>query len=239
MIDQALAFLSDKVFYADMIGLVMRGESIVTAGETGILIHTQGGTYMMASADEDSARHMLDLIDPDHCEAIVVHENYAVDLVEEKFGFNRHTPCIASAYLGAPLIQSERTDLSVQPLTETYVDIVSDNYNMDGPDYIRTRIQAGEMWGGFLGEELAGFIGLHEEGSMGMLVVFDQYRRQGIAEYLMIDLADRMLAQGRTPHDHIIVGNLASETLQRKLGFSISTRTLTWMSRSNHGPIEE
>jgi len=236
MIDQALDFLDDRVFYADMIGLVTRGESILAAGPTGVLVQNWDGTYMMASADEQSARNLLDLIDPDHCDCIVVHEDSTVGLVEQRFGFDRHTRCIASAYYGAPLPQSSRTDLSVQPLTPQWVDLVSANYHLDGPDYIRTRIDAGEMWGAFRDNNLLGFIGLHEEGSMGMLDVFDQYRRHGIAEYLMIDLANRMLAQGHTPHDHIIVGNLASESLQRKLGFSISTRTLTWMSRGDHGP---
>ena len=239
MIDQALNFLDDRVFYADMIDLVTRGESILAAGPAGVLIQNWDGTYMMAATDEDSARRLLNLISPDHCECIVVHNDSAVGLVEERFGFDRHTRCIASAYYGAPLPQSPRTDLSIHPLTPQWVDLVSASYSLDGPDYIRTRIDAGEMWGAFLGDDLAGFIGLHEEGSMGMLVVFEQYRRQGIAEYLMIDLANRMLAQGCTPHDHIIVGNLASESLQRKLGFSISTRTLTWMSRGTHGPIEE
>ena len=237
MTTQALAFLDDKVFYADMIGLVTRGESIRAAGPTGVLVQNYDGTYMMASADEDSARRLLDLIDPGQCECIVVHDDYAVGLVEERFGFDRHTRCIASAYYGSPLPQSLRRDIHIQPLTPQWVDVVSENYTMDGPDYIGTRIDAGEMWGAFHGNDLLGFIGLHEEGSMGMLTVFDQYRRHGVAEYLMTDLANRMLAQGRIPHDHIIVGNLASESLQRKLGFSISTRTLTWMSRGNHGPV--
>jgi len=239
MIAQALDFLDDKVFYADMIGLATRGESILAAGPEGVLIRTQDGTCMMASADEASARRMLDLIEPDQCGCMVVHEDYAIGLVEERFGFDRHTRCIASAYLGAPLPQSGRTDLSVRPLTLEWADIVAANYHMDGPAYIRTRIDAGEMWGAFHDNGLTGFIGLHEEGSMGMLTVFDRYRRHGIAEYLMIDLSNRMIARGLTPHDHIIVGNLASESLQRKLGFSISTRTLTWMSCGDRGPIEE
>ena len=237
--DQALDFLDDKVFYADMIGLVTRGESILAAGPAGVLVRTGDGTCVMASRDEDSAHAMLGLVNPDRCACMVVHEDYAIGLVESRFGFDRHTRCIASAYLGASLPQSGRTDLSVAPLTPEWADTVSANYHMDGPDYIRTRIQAGEMWGAFHGDDLLGFIGLHEEGSMGMLTVFEQYRRQGIADYLMTDLANRMIARGLTPHDHIIVGNLASETLQRKLGFSISTRTLTWMSRGDHGPIGE
>jgi len=239
MIAQALDFLDDSVFYADMIGLVMKGESILAAGGEGVLIRTQDGTYMMASADEHSARRMLDMIGPGHCGCIVVHEDFAVGLVEEQFGFDRHTCCIASAYLGSPLPQSKRTDVSIRPLGPTWTGVVAENYHMDGPDYIRTRIDAGEMWGAFRGKELTGFIGLHEEGSMGMLVVFEHYRRQGIAEYLMIDLSNRMIGQDRIPHDHIIVGNTASESLQRKLGFSISTRTLWWMSRGDRGPIEE
>jgi len=238
MIAQALDFLDDKVFYADMIGLVTRGDMIVDAGADGVLLRTPGQTWMMASANEDCARRMLGLVDPSHCQCLVVHEEYAIGLVQELFDFTRHTPCIASAYLGDTLPQSARTDLHVMPLGVEWTDTIAANYTMDGPAYIRARIEAHEVWGGFMGGNLVGFIGLHEEGSMGMLDVFENYRRRGVAEYLMIDLANRMLADGRTPHDHIIVGNIASESLQRKLGFSISTRRLCWMSRCDHGPFQ-
>jgi len=240
MISQVIDFLDDKVFYADMLDVATRPcSTVLAAGPTGVLLRTGAGTAMMASADEDSAKTLLGLLDPSRCDCIVVHEEHAVPLVEERLGFDRHTCCIASAYLGAALPQSSRTDLSVVPLKEDWVGVISENYSMDGPDYIRARIDAGEMWGAFRDAELLGFIGLHEEGSMGMLQVFEPYRRQGVAEYLVTDLANRMLAQGRVPHDHIILGNLASEALQRKLGFSISTRRLWWMSHGDHGPCSD
>jgi len=238
--EEALDFLTDEVFYAVMIDSVVRGAStILAAGPSGVLLRTESGTCLMASADEDAARAMLDMLDPSLCPVIVVHEDYAISLVEEKLGFDRHTGCLASAYMGSTLPQSERTDLSIEALGPQWVDTISRNYHMDGAPYIRGRIDAGEIWGAFRDEELTGFIGLHDEGSMGLLVVFDQYRRQGIAEYLVVDLANRLLAQGRTPHDHIIVGNTASESLQRKLGFTISTRTLCWMSRGDRGPCSD
>lgn len=238
MISDIPDFLDDKVFYADMIACAAQdGSRILADGPAGVLMSIENGTYLMASADEESAQALISLIDPAQCESIVVHEHYAVALIDDQLGFHRHTACLSSAFLGDHLPRSERTDLRIEPLGPQWADAVSDNYDMGGPSYVRSRIDAGQMWGAFRDTELAGFIGTHEEGSMGILYVFDRFRRQGIAEYLVTDLADRILTQGRVPYDHIIVGNTASEALQRKLGFSISTRQLWWMSRGDHGPV--
>ena len=45
-----------------------------------------------------------------------------------------------------------------------------------GRDYVAERLAAGAMTGAFLDGVLAGFIGIHEEGSIGMLEVLPAYR---------------------------------------------------------------
>lgn len=46
------------------------------------------------------------------------------------------------------------------------------------------RLRAGVMLGAFLRDRPAGFIGLHEEGSMGMPEVLPEFRRMGVARAL-------------------------------------------------------
>jgi len=186
----------------------------------------------MASADEDSARMMVD--QAGSCPQMVAHDAASVAATQARLGLDHHTPCWSAAYLGTGLPPITLPGVSVDQVTERWAPLVCAHYDMDGSTYTRSRIDAQVMLGAFRGDELLGFIGQHEQGAMGLLVVLPQYRRQGVAELLLTDLTTRILAEGRTPYDHIIQGNEASVALHRKLGFTLSTGTLTWMSRSAH-----
>lgn len=99
------------------------------------------------------------------------------------------------------------------------------------PAYIRERIQAGAMYGAFLEGSLAGFIGIHAEGSLGMLFVEEPFRRQGIAASLESWLINRMLERGWVPYGYIESGNRAAESLQEKLGLYQSKKTFWRMEK--------
>ena len=58
---------------------------------------------------------------------------------------------------------------------------------------LEERLRSGMMYGAFADGKLAGFIGMHAEGSMGILEVFEEFRRQGIAEALERHLINRIL----------------------------------------------
>ena len=63
-----------------------------------------------------------------------------------------------------------------------------------------------------------GYMGIHSDGSMGILEVFPEFRRRGYAEELERFILSKILAEGRTPFCQIAEDNAASLALQRKLG---------------------
>ena len=237
----ALDYLHDKVFYAVMIDSLQRGVStVLNASPHGVLLRSKRADVCMLSAtNEESVHTMLADLEPDRCRLMVVHEPFAIPIVEQKYNLPRHVKCLSSAYLGSGLPLIDRPDLRIEQLDTTWTQWVCDHYEMDTPSYVKGRVEDGEVWGVFRDEKILGFIGLHEEGSMGMLVILEEYRRQGLAEYLMTFLTNSLLAQGRIPHDHIIVGNDASERLQRKMGFEISSHNLWWMTKGVRGPYSD
>ena len=101
---------------------------------------------------------------------------------------------------------------------------------IDDVGHIRERIEAG-MFGAIVDGAMAGFIGTHTEGSMGMLEILPQFRRRGIAYALEAHMIDHLLTQGRTPYGQIVVGNEASLGLQRRLHMDISKDGLVWLFR--------
>ncbi len=79
------------------------------------------------------------------------------------------------------------------------------------------------------GWEIAGFVGAHAEGSLGMLEVLPAFRRRGIGAALQAKATNRQLQEGWTPFSQVEPGNTASLRLQRTLGFRITRRNIFWL----------
>ena len=117
-------------------------------------------------------------------------------------------------------------------LDESHTDLVFEHYHMaPDRDYVAERLAAGAMTGAFLDGVLAGFIGIHEEGSIGMLEVLPPYRRRGYGEVLLRAAVRLAMKQKKYPFGQIFDGNTASLALQRKMGMTVSEERLFWLTR--------
>ena len=109
------------------------------------------------------------------------------------------------------------------------LDYISEHYSHGTTEYMEGRILNGVMYGAFSDDRLIGFIGTHDEGSMGMLYVDEQYRRQGIGEALLSYNINRTLERGRIPYGHVFEGNTMSERLLEKLGLYKAGKAVWWL----------
>ena len=98
------------------------------------------------------------------------------------------------------------------------------------------------MIGAFFGEALAGFVGQHEEGSMGLLEVLPEYRGRGIGKALLAAAVNWQLERGQVPYSQIVDGNEISYRLHRSMGFSITPQvSVYWLMEpvEGKGKLEE
>lgn len=86
-------------------------------------------------------------------------------------------------------------------------------------------LRAGDVLGAFAGDELVGFVGEQTEGSMGMLEVFEDFRRHGWALALESAKICQVLDRGQTPWCEVWLDNVASVRLQRRLGLTVLPAT--------------
>lgn len=91
---------------------------------------------------------------------------------------------------------------------------------------------AGAMYGACDDNGLIGFIGCHNDGSMGFLFVEERYRRRGIAVSLESYLINRQVEKGYIPYCHVRTENAASHHLQEKLGLFLAPNPVWWVSGS-------
>lgn len=231
-IDEALEYLNkDYLINASIIDPILRDSAdILYAAKDGVMVKDKiSDVIMIQAAKLELAARLLDGL-PKDTPLIVAHSDELADLVERKFGFDKRVPCYQGVYRKNPFTLPE-TDLKIWLLTENEADEACGMYRFNMDDAIK-HIRLGLVYGGFVNGEIVGMIGLHYQGSMGLLEVKPKYRRNGYGEIMEKFLINSQLEKGLIPYCQIIDDNFASLALQRKLGLDLSGNKLYWMRKS-------
>jgi len=220
----------DRLHHIDMLETIDRNNAeLIYAEHDGVLLlNIPGGTYMISTESEETLEKMCGLISEP--KLITLHQVQFAQLLQEKYGLKHKMECLQCAYLPRERLEEKASQgIELRELTQAELQFVHKNYDHPSNEsYIAERIEAG-MLGAFCGNECAGFIGTHSEGTMGILQVMPDFRRRGIAYTLEAALINRMLLSGFIPHAQIVTSNKASVLLQEKIGMSFSDKTVTWL----------
>lgn len=204
-----------------------RGTATVLAlAEGALLAHDPSFEgHMLCWDDEAAARHMLHGFQADVL-LMMEHATLAGEATAIH-SFTGGMVCHSCAYLSdAPMPVAKPVALRLlrpkdQPMVNTL-------HREAGPALIAYALLEGRLFGGWMGRDLVGFVGYHEEGSLGMLYVLEQHRRKGYAQAMEAQLINRCLKRGSRAFGQIKVGNEASFRLHRGMGYTIADTPGSW-----------
>ena len=158
----------------DMLELLRRDSgSVRYAGRDGLLLwDKESGAWFLSARSEADLNRALALI-PQEARLATCHEDWYLDAVE------RHLGLKGRAFFQSVWTKEEPPELppfqgELRRLGPEWAERVAEAYcqTFGDVDYILGAIDRG-MLGLFDGESLAGFIGVHDEGSLGMLEAED------------------------------------------------------------------
>ena len=184
------------------------------------------GVVMIQTENIELADRILGNL-PSGVTHIVAHSLPLAELVEKKLGYKKRVPCNQAVYGKMPY-KIENSGLEIRLMKEGEAQEASAMYFNSADDALE-HIKLGLVYCGLYDGKIASMIGRHYEGSMGLLVVKEEYRRRGFGEIMEKFLINSLLEKGLTPYCQIIEGNTASLNLQKKLGLQISENMLYWM----------
>jgi len=214
----------DAAGYGYLLDFYRRGARICYIGDDGLVLKNDGINICYAAGTVTDVPEMRNSM-----LTLAADQSVAETLMAK--GYRRELMvCRQAIYLKPKPPQIHREGISIWPLTMADLDFVLEHYGNPGAyeSHIRGRIAEG-MLGGVIDGHLAGFAGVHQEGTMGLLEVLPIFRRRGVAEVLESAVIARQLAQGRLPYCHVREGNAASEALQEKLGLTFHPRLVYWL----------
>ena len=214
----------------DMLELLRRdGDALRYAGPAGVLLWDKesGGWFLSARSEEDLNR-ALSLI-PGEARLATCHEDWYLDAVEKRLGLKGRT-FFQSVWTKPHPPELPPFQGALRRLGQEWAETVAAAYGrtFGDIDYIRGAIDRG-MLGLFDGEKLAGFIGVHDEGSLGMLEVLPPYRRRGYGLVLLLAAVGMAVGEGRYAYGQVAEHNAASLALQQKAGMTICPEKIYWL----------
>lgn len=231
--DRAIAYLGrDRLRYINLLEVLRRGSAeVLFLRKDGLLLYDKGSlAYMFTAESSQAAERFIELIPQDAVQC-VTHQDWYHPALRVRLGRDRGMMvCHQAAWTGE--MPPELSDFSgeLRLLDVSWVPRVGALYghNFADGDYIAGVVERG-LLGAFVDGELAGFIGTHDEGTIGLLQVLPQYRRLGVGEALYRAMIRRVLDYGGYALGHIEEGNEASLALQRKVGMTIGEHLLYWV----------
>lgn len=231
-------FQQDRLLFVDMAECVRHGKAVMLyESENAVLLYEKSSViYMLAANDLEGACTALTALKTqkltgDRC-FIVAHGEVARRAVLNAFPVTKEQKCYQVAYFGNTVPLNGALTFSAP--TREEVETVKEIYHLEPPENIERLYAQGKLFSArlALGEErgaFVGFIGIHPEGSMGMLHVFERFRRRGYAEEIEKFLINLYIERGEIPYGHVIYGNQPSLALQEKLGLETATQFVYWL----------
>lgn len=236
----------NKMLHMDMIEMINRGRAILVAKDNNsILLQDTETGYFHHSGENKEFFITLPREVRLSIKKIILHQEEMVAPVQKLLNLDNTLVCYQSVYTKRerlPITGLYRGDgqptedgLTIRPLTMEYAEAVQEEYDratyqkVKERGYIKNRIQSGCMYGAFLGDELAGFIGIHYDDSIGMMHVFEPYRGKHIGKALQTFMMNKMLEMGFTPYGQFLLGDEKSEELQKSLGMYMSKTPVIWV----------
>lgn len=241
-----------KLLHVDMTELIARGQAelVYHNGATvclydvssGIYFHTTDGIEQGRIGLEKIKEHAIAAGTMEEIEYLALHQDYMQEAVEELLGMSTAMVCGQAVYTkkeklpitGLYSMNEKAAEqlLQIRKLGVADFAEAAEHYEgADGIEYLRERMEKGWLYGAFYEGKLAGFAGMHTEGSLGMLQVFPEYRRRKIGRALETYMINLSLELGHIPYGQVVEGNEKSMGLQESLGLCFAKTPVYWMKK--------
>lgn len=224
MIEKIRKYINkDLVSFAHIDELLDREYTIIYASDNGFIIKDDKVNFIYISFSD--TKEMKEVLKDKKYDHYLAYEEEIVDYFGDK---GKTKNLMQFAYLTKKKFDVEGYDIRV--LNEDYADAIKSIYKPLGPgEDVKETLKNKIVIGLFVDNKLAGFIGKHPEGCMGMLYVYPKYRGYGYGEILEKAMINKLIDENQKIFNEVVESNIISERLQTKLGFAKGKKKIYWL----------
>jgi tRNA (guanine37-N1)-methyltransferase len=232
--------VKQKLLHIDMIELINRGNAIyIASSNNDILLQDKvTGNFYHTGDDFDFFMKLPKNVRL-AIKNIAFHQQDIAHRIKRILSLNTELTCYQAVYTQKERLsinglyradgQPTSEGLLIRSLTEEHIGVVVAEYPDE--DYVRERIKNGCMFGAFVCDALVGFVGIHDDGCLGMLHVLEEYRGRNIGKALAVYIINKALEMGWIPYAQFKCEDEISVSMQETLGLYMAKTPVVWMWR--------
>ena len=146
---------------------------------------------------------------------------YAADIIKKKYQITWQNECtvyyLPKENLNLDLIKNEVRSIALED-AETVNELYQYSYS-ESLEVIKRDITQRPSSAVYVDGEIVCWVLIHDDNSMGIMYTKEAHRRKGYAIDVTVDLADKIIKNGKIPYIQIVKGNNMSPGLALKCGF--------------------
>lgn len=222
----------DIPLYADFLELMRMGYGTVDYdSETALLVswknHPCGlAYYLLAATDLEEGKKLFDRIAAENM-IVVTHGRELIEYGRTLDSIESSRNCVQIMYDRPEKLDAGHRLTFRHPSEEEYP-LIAETYHVSTEEELRQSFESDDFFGAYRHGKFIGYVGLHTEGSMGMLHTFEEYRGKGYGSEIAAFMINRQISLGRIAFGQVFCDNEASIALQKKNSMSFSKDEICW-----------
>ncbi len=220
----------DGIRYLGIKKVLERNSAVVLEeNHQGIFVKdTRSEAYMLATENLQLAKEWMKKHEKEGYSLVHLFDYELCEFVKERYHLNSILDCYQVAYLKKELLKLPE-DIIMHEVEIGEIDKIMEYYDAISKEEMQKVIEHHNLFWGREKGKTVGFVGEHLEGSMGILYVFPEYRKNGNGRRLEQWMIRHTMEQGFIPFGQVEISNIKSINLQKKLGMDISEEHVYWM----------
>lgn len=241
----AMQFLmQDEIRNIGLIQVLKRETAeLIRQNDKGVFLRdTVSGAFMMSVKDIDIGILWLAENEKQGYSLMQLCQQELAEFSRETYRFETVLECRQAVYHGSepPLSEAGAAGLKIfSDLDRKALDIgepkaeelafIRAHYDKLTDEELNEIHKRHDLFVGRWNGQVVGFIGNHLEGSMGLLEVVPEFRKQGFGTILECHMIKHMLEKNLIPYCQVETWNDESLALQKKLGMEVSNEKVYWL----------
>ncbi len=221
-------FCKDEGHFALARYVLEGGAEILYAEKDGLLMLYKD-IYVLFGTCKEGLNKALSLVDEARC-FVCSSEEEGVAVLEKFKNITKKKACYQILYkqpFGLEI--PPNTVVEELPPTDVNIDFVTKTYTLGfSREDIKRLMTDFTFYVTYTGGKLSGYIGRHDEGSIGLLEIMPEFRRMGLGAFLVDYSVKRVNESGEVAYCNIEISNEKSLKMHLKMNFIPSDKLVYW-----------
>lgn len=231
--EKALRYLEQDLYkncdLIDMIKIYSHKINYIYVEDNGVCFTIPLDNITCVSTDnkEISSKIASKINKMNNCICKTIHDK---DIFSNKFKFDYIDECYQVIFNKNEDNTSLPENYSLKKLNKSHIDFIVNNYSgTTNYGEISSLMELFKFYGIFNEDnEIAGFVGKHQDGEIGFLEVLEKYRRKGFATKLLNQIIEDTINDGLIAYSQVKINNTASIKLHKQFNCNFCPTTVFW-----------